>query len=416
MKIGVVVDNQLPSDGGGFTFQSMIIGALKTINSRHDFIVLDRSASANYCRSDGIQVIGIKPRHKKYRRYRDVLWWLNIAPVLLRGLQASLAKLTPLFLGPNLDTPLARAVKELKFEVVWFISPYAELVSCPIFVTVWDLQHRLQPWFPEVSQTGWVWQMREDLYARILPRATRIITGTVAGKNEIIHFYRVPPDNVSVIPLPHPKLPDEIDEKHVLMAKKKYGIKDDYYIYPAQLWPHKNHVNLLYALAIVKSRSTSAPDLILTGSDKGNRGYIEDQTRKLGVDKYVRYLGFIPQNDLFHLYQGAIAMVFPTFFGPDNLPPLEAFANGCPVIASRVCGSEDQLGDAVLMVDPTKPEEIAQAMLAVFQDESLRCELQKKGYHRAAQCTSSDYIAQVCNLLDEFESVRRCWQWGYVEI
>lgn len=415
MKIGVVVDNQLPSDGGGYTFQSIIIGALKTINSRHDFTVLDRSASDNYCRSDGIHVIGIKPRHKKYRRYRDILWWFSIAPVVLRGLQARLSKLTPLFHGPNLDTPLARTVNECKFDVLWFISPYAELVSCPIFVTVWDLQHRLQPWFPEVSQPGRVWQMREELYARILPRATRIITGTVAGKNEIISFYRVPPDNVSVIPLPPPTLSDEINDKNVLMVREKYEIKDDYYIYPAQLWPHKNHINLLYALAIVKSRSTSAPNLILTGSDKGNSGYIADQARKLGVDNYVRYLGFIPQNDLFHLYQGAIAMVFPTFFGPDNLPPLEAFANGCPVIASRVCGSEDQLSDAALMVDPTEPEEIAQAMLAVFQDESLRYQLQKKGYQRAAQCNSSGYIAQVCNLLDEFESFRRCWQWGYVE-
>lgn len=80
---------------------------------------------------------------------------------------------------------------------------------------------------------------------------------------------------------------------------------------------------------------------------------------------------------IFSIYIKVPSQWFFQLFGPDNLPPLEAFANGCPVIASRVCGSEDQLGDAVLMVDPTKPEEIAQAMLAVFQDESLRCELQK---------------------------------------
>jgi hypothetical protein len=219
---------------------------------------------------------------------------------------------------------------------------------------------------------------------------------------------------VEVIPFPVAETPTVVCEDSSFSVREKYGIQNDFFIYPAQFWPHKNHVNLLHALAIIKSKDPSVPNLILTGSDKGNWNYVETKARDLGVDKYVRYLGFVPKDDLDCLYQQAMALVFPTFFGPDNLPPLEAFANGCPVIASNVSGSEEQLGDAIISFNPSKPEELAEAMLRVFHDVSLRTTLRQRGYDRASKLTPSNYVERMCTILDEFEPVRRCWRWDYV--
>jgi hypothetical protein len=68
--------------------------------------------------------------------------------------------------------------------------------------TVWDLEHRKQPYFPEVSVTGWTWEEREQIYRAVLPRASFIITGTQVGRDEIVHYYGVNPNNVRVVPFP----------------------------------------------------------------------------------------------------------------------------------------------------------------------------------------------------------------------
>jgi glycosyltransferase involved in cell wall biosynthesis len=110
------------------------------------------------------------------------------------------------------------------------------------------------------------------------------------------------------------------------------------------------------------------------------------------------------------LYQNAFALTYMTFFGPDNLPPLEAFALGCPVIASKVSGAEEQLGDAALLVDPKNPEQIADAIFKLYNSPDLRKILIDRGSKRAQKWTGHDYVRNIFSILDEFEAIRRCWK------
>jgi glycosyltransferase involved in cell wall biosynthesis len=146
------------------------------------------------------------------------------------------------------------------------------------------------------------------------------------------------------------------------------------------------------------------------GSDKGNLAYVQKITSDQKMTPNVHFLGFVSSEDLISLYQNAYALVFPTFFGPDNVPPLEAFALGCPVIASNVPGAEEQMGDAALFFDPKKPEEIARAVDLLYTSHSLRNTLIEKGYTRAHQWTGKDFIRSLFLILDEFESVRKNWE------
>ena len=109
------------------------------------------------------------------------------------------------------------------------------------------------------------------------------------------------------------------------------------------------------------------------------------------------------------LYRNAFALTYLTFFGPENLPPLEAFALGCPVIASDVAGAQEQLGECALLVDPKSPEEIASAIKSLRDDPDLRKTLVDCGFSRASRFTGRDYVRGVFRILDEFEPIRRCW-------
>jgi len=211
----------------------------------------------------------------------------------------------------------------------------------PYISTVWDLEHRKQPYFPEVSVSGWTWSEREKYYAEVLPRASFVITGTQAGRDEIVHFYNVSPANVRVIPLPasaQPLMPSTLDGRTL---RDKLRLNGDFLLYPAQFWPHKNHINLLLALDILRKRHGLRLNLVFTGSDKGNREYVSAHVREWGLSDQIFDLGFVSRDELSALYANALALVFPSFFGPDNLPPLEAFSLNCPVVASRIPGAEE---------------------------------------------------------------------------
>jgi glycosyltransferase involved in cell wall biosynthesis len=149
--------------------------------------------------------------------------------------------------------------------------------------------------------------------------------------------------------------------------------------------------------------------LVFTGSDQGNLSHIRRVTDETGLSQKVTFLGFVERSMLVNLYRNAFALIFPSFFGPDNLPPLEAFALGCPVIAANIPGSEEQLGDAALLVDPTDEFAMAQAVYRLRTGPELRERLVQQGARRADAWSADDYVRGVMKIVDEFEPIRRCW-------
>jgi glycosyltransferase involved in cell wall biosynthesis len=278
------------------------------------------------------------------------------------------------------------------------------------------LQHRVQPWFPELDgDIGW--QARERYYSWFLPRATVVIAGTEVGRKEIELFYKVPADRIKILPHPTPRFALDAPPDSGDRVLKKYGIPDKYLYYPAQFWSHKNHANLLLAARKLRDEHKLVLPVVLVGSDKGNLGYIRRLVKRLDLTSQVYFLGFVCLADLIALYRRAFALTYVTFFGPENLPPLEAFALGCPVIASNVPGAQEQLGDAALLVNPRDPDDIALAVKNLFTNQELRNVLLQRGRERALKWTARDFVKGIFSILDSFEAVRRCWgeYWGSYE-
>jgi glycosyltransferase involved in cell wall biosynthesis len=401
MKVGVHLYNAAPTSGGGLVFCDEVLQSLIKLESRHTFVVFSYLTEQ--------RTRGADPKHIRFISLRPS-FWEQTRWKLIRGMARTAARMPVIqywFQMPYANR-LKQAVDDLGIEIMWFADPHYVEVNIPYILTVWDLQHRLQPWFPEVSAKG-QWHERENMYATAIPRAAAVIIGTEAGREEIVHFYRVPPERVRLIPYPTPGFALSASKDNCKEVLTKYHIPKGYLFYPAQFWPHKNHVGLLLAVKILRERHGLVLPVVFVGSNKGNLRYVRRVVDQLGLSGQVHFLGFVPQDDLVGLYRNAFALTYVTFFGPENLPPLEAFALGCPVIASNVSGAQEQLGDAALLVEPKDEEQIALAIKSLYADPALRQKLVQRGLKRAGKWTGEDFVKSVFSILDDFEPVRRCW-------
>jgi glycosyltransferase involved in cell wall biosynthesis len=399
MRVAVVLEPSLPQVGGGHTLQADLLAALGEIagETPHRFVLvgppehLEAPGAAG-----GLDHVPV--------RYGLVDRGLSAVERAARNV-AGFARKGTAYVG---DPRLERAVTGARADCIWYPTPYAPVLDVPFVATVWDLAHRLQPHFPEVSQ-GREWAGREAGFATTLRRAALIVTGTEQGRADIERLYQVPSERVRVVALPTPRYalaaPDDTDA-----VLRRHGLERGYLFYPAQLWPHKNHVALLHALVALRARHGLAPTLVLAGSDRGNLAAVQACAADLGVAAQLRVLGFVPQAELPALYRGAGALAFASFFGPDNLPPLEAMALGCPVVAADVPGAREQLGDAALFADPRAPEAIAAALATLLTDQAAAAALVERGHARAARWTGRDYVRQIFGILDELALLVRCWR------
>lgn len=398
MKVGVFLEDFSPDVGGGYTIQEDIFRALLDLidETSHSFVL--------FCR-----------RPESLRSFLTTLRFEAVAfpgNLSQRVFARAQSGLNSLIESRKRQTRLEQLCKEAGVEFMWFVGAEAVQIDLPYMAIVWDLQHRLQPWFPEVSAGG-TWRQRETFYGEYLRRATYIIAGTDAGRMEIERFYQVTSNRIKILPHPTPAFTLKAQDtlaSDVAGVLTKYGLKSNYLFYPAQFWSHKNHANLLLAAATLKREHQIDLPVVFVGSNKGNEEYVRAFASQLQPSIDVAFLGFVPVEDLVALYRGAFALAYVTFFGPENLPTLEAFALGCPVIASDVSGAREQLGDAALFVDPRNPCEIASTIKQLHADDELRRSLIDKGRARAERWTAKEFVRGVFAALDEFEPVRKCWR------
>ena len=287
------------------------------------------------------------------------------------------------------------------------VSPEIAILDVPFLVIVWDLQHRLQPFFSEVG-SGDEWQRRENFFSQVLKRAAYVVTATDTGKTEVQMFYGIPDERIRILPHPTPRFALEEGAQDTSMLAQ-FRLPPNYIFYPAQFWSHKNHVRILRAILHLKQKYNLRLPVVFTGSDQGNESYIRQLVQTLQLDDQVFFLGHVSRPALRVLYQNAFILCYPSFFGPLNLPPLEAFALGCPVIAADIPGAKQELGDAAMLVNPANEFEIAEALKSVRSDSAKRESLIARGKERARRFTGSDFANGLFDLLDEFQPIRRCW-------
>lgn len=207
-----------------------------------------------------------------------------------------------------------------------------------------------------------------------IKRADRIITTSEFSKGQIIKYYGTDPDKITVIPCAadREKYFPVRDREKCIAAAKKYGIEGEYYMYLGNIEPRKNLSRLIEAYSIARKKRDGIPKLALAGIKGWQCDEIYSKAEKLGISDSVIFTGYLEDDDVPLLMNGAAAFCFPSLYEGFGMPPLEAMACGTPVIVSNTSSLPEVTGDCGIMVDPFDTEDIAEALLKILDPEEAR--------------------------------------------
>lgn len=260
-----------------------------------------------------------------------------------------------------------------------FIPPSRR--NCKSVITIHDLVFMLYPHFLTKRAARYYGQIDEAVH-----RTDAIIAVSKATKQDVVRLLGVPDEKVTVIheaaspyfrPLDRPDLMQRV--------KGRFGIRDDFVLFVSTIEPRKNVSTLLRAFRQFLDDYHLNVQLVLAGE----KGWLYEDvfalTEELDLVQDVVFLGRVSTEELLWLYNTAEMLVAPSIYEGFGLTPLEAMACGTPVIVSNVSALPEVVGDAGLLVDPEKADEIAVAMWRVLTDDELRRCLTHKGLKRAQQ-------------------------------
>ncbi|MBM3294296.1 MAG: glycosyltransferase family 4 protein [Candidatus Aminicenantes bacterium] len=236
---------------------------------------------------------------------------------------------------------------------------------------------------PKTFSRIFVWRSKV-LVERAARRAAKIITGSISSKEDIIKTYGLAEDRLEVVPCGveaaffEPAGPRRVEE-----AAAKYGLRRPYILSVSRLNPRKNLAALARAFSRFKGFGGRPHSLVIAGKRDFEAGKTLAAVKAAGGPDVV-LPGFVDDEDLPALYQGAEIFVYPSLFEGVGLPVLEAMASGLPVVTSATSSLPEIAGEAALTVDPLDEEALAAALARLAGDPALRKDLGAKGRARAA--------------------------------
>jgi glycosyltransferase involved in cell wall biosynthesis len=267
------------------------------------------------------------------------------------------------------------------FHAPHYVLP--ALVPCRSVVTIHDCIHLMFPeYLPSRLALGYA-RASISLAAR---RADRVLTVSESSKRDILRFVDTEPEKIDVIYNAYDeRFSREPREEDVVRVRERYQLQDEFVLYAGNVKPHKNVERLIDAFQIVHARGLNHLKLVVIGDELSKGTSLRRAVHRHNLHKYVRFLGYLPEDTLAVMYRLAGVFVFPSLYEGFGLPPLEAMASGTPVVTSNVSSLPEVAGDAALLVNPLDPAEIADGILRVLTDEALRRDLRRKGLVRASQ-------------------------------
>lgn len=267
------------------------------------------------------------------------------------------------------------------FHATHFIAP--PVAKAKTVLTIHDLAFLK---FPKLF-TSAQGQQFSRLCKQSCHKSNTIISISASTKIDLVNLLAIPPEKITNIPLasreifrPITKTEDSID-----MAAR-YSLFDNYILFVGTIEPRKNPMRLIQAYAQLPDYIRNDFHLVLAGG----RGWLCDgvytEPQRLGLPEgSVKFLDYVPDEDLVYLMNGASVFVYPSLYEGFGLPPLEAMACGVPVISSNISSIPEVVGDAGILVDPYSVEELSNAIQRVLEDSTLAKELGQKGLERSRQ-------------------------------
>lgn len=263
------------------------------------------------------------------------------------------------------------AYHKLDFDIVHSVAGYThpDMVGFPGVLTIHDLQHLHYPQFFSEAE----YEERERLYRESAERAAHVICISEFTRQHVHRQYGIPLEKMSAVwNIPSRNVWHPLKESTKVAMLERMGLKGQFFFYPAHCWPHKNHERLVEAFHRITSELPGDLKLVMTGNPFPEDHPAVALIRDYDLSSRVMHLGYRSPLEMRALFQGCLALVFPSLFEGFGMPVAEAMIAGKPVLCSNVTSLPELAGNAALTFDPNKVEEIAQSMLDVATDATLR--------------------------------------------
>jgi glycosyltransferase involved in cell wall biosynthesis len=242
---------------------------------------------------------------------------------------------------------------------------------------------------------------------RYAARADAIVAVSETTRQHVIEYMGVPPERVHRVYLGVDDVfRRPVDPATVEQARQKYALPERFFLFAGSLYPPKNFARLVRAFARVGP--ANGVHLVVAGGD--NRFLCEAERRlpeELGIAEWVRWTGWVAQDELPAFYAAATALAMPSLYEACPGPILEAMAVGCRVVTSNRYGSKEVAGQTAILVDPENIEDIAEGMTRVLTENGSRSSFIAQGKARAAEFTWERCARETLTVLEAGHAARK---------
>ncbi len=347
----VAIDIRKLRDYGIGTYVRNIVTQIAQLDRDHEYVLICRPDDLEFAASLGPNVRGVVSTAGNY-------------------------SITEQFEIPR----IARRERVDIFHAPHYVLP--PVMPCPSVVTIHDCIHLM---FPQYLPNRLASAYARAFMWNATHRAAHVLTVSEASKRDILRFFRVPADKITVAS-------NAIDERFnrvpvpedITRVQERFQLHDPFVLYVGNIRPHKNIERLIEAFALVRTGQLANAKLLIIGDEISKYPTLRRAVHRGKLHKHVRFLGFVGGDTLAALYRLATVFAFPSLYEGFGLPPLEAMASGTPVVTSNVSSLPEVVGDAAILVDPREPTAIAHGLRRALLDPVLRADLRERGLVRAS--------------------------------
>lgn len=271
---------------------------------------------------------------------------------------------------------------------------------CPMVVTMLDLIFMRYPQYFRF----WDRNYYRHIFRKSAHRADHIISISAATKADLVTFFDVPEEKISVI---YPAFDDvfqPLTEERLEAVRRTHGLPETYLLYVGTIEPRKNILRTAQAFdrLLAEGRIPPESEFLVVGSKGWFYKEILDGITSLTHRDRIRLTGPIYGEDLAGVYQAARAMAYPSEFEGFGYPVLEAMRLGTPVLTGNISSLPEAGGDAALLVDPTSVDEIAEALERLMTDEDLRKRCISRGHAHASNFSPENMASQTLEIYQRY--------------
>ena len=306
----------------------------------------------------------------------------------------------PARLRTRIGLPLAILLSKEKPDVFFSPTHYGPaFTKVKQVISIFDLAFVD---FPEMFEKSELWKLVNWTKASV-KRASKIITISESTKNHIVSEYAVARSKVTVAYPGHSEAYHQISDKQkIAEVINKYAVEGPYVLFIGTIQPRKNLLRLIESF-----RSLKGVKLVVVGkiTGEGKQGWKYDEIlrkpKEMGIENRVIFTGYVPDEDMPYLMNGATAFALPSLWEGFGIPVVDAMSCGVPVIVSNTSSLPEVAGDAGLFVDPKSVDHIEQALRLILTDAKLRQRKSKLGLEQAKKFSWEKMAKQVLKVLEE---------------